>query len=75
MKPNALDRYLDYDNPDCQLRQILLIAHSLVNRDEHLEGGRGAPEQLSRRSDCELRKIPSEFAGHVLVEQNMFHAI
>jgi hypothetical protein len=68
----------DNDNPDCELRDILLVAHSLVRRNEDIERRRrmtkkvailqARPTFLLNGSDHKLRQLAPKLSGHVLVE-------
>jgi len=71
--------YFNHDDTDLELRHILLIAHALINRDEHIEFDHGTSEQLTvlesrptlflSCTNGKRRQIAPKLSRHVLVEE------
>ena len=82
-KPRICDFY--YNDTDIQQWHVLLVPHTLVDRNKHVEVLCGAPEKVAVlkggptlflcSTNEELRQIAAELARHVFIEQYAFHAI
>jgi hypothetical protein len=76
---------LDHDDPDRELRDILLVAHSLIRGHQDIETLRRLTKKVPVLQSCptfflngpnlEIGQISPKASRHVLVKENPSHAI
>lgn len=75
----------DHDDADREGCELLLILHSPIGGEQHIEIRFGAPKEITvpegapplflNRADLEIGKAPPQQPREVLVEQDALHAI